>query len=77
MPRISRKREQNTANCGLLPSADEVKLVCFPGISRSFEAFDRTTENRGVPGSSPGLAIERMARPPTLAAGQERIQVIS
>ena len=26
------------------------------GISRSFERSDRTTENRGVPGSSPGLA---------------------
>jgi hypothetical protein len=38
------------------------KPECFPGISRSFEAFARTTENRGVPGSSPGLAIARDAR---------------
>jgi hypothetical protein len=29
----------------------------FTGVSASFERRDRTTENRGVPGSSPGLAI--------------------
>jgi hypothetical protein len=41
-----------TANCRLLPSADEVENPLFPGISLSFEAFDRTPENRGFP--SPG-----------------------
>jgi hypothetical protein len=29
----------------------------FAAFSASFERYDRTTENRGVPGSSPGLAI--------------------
>jgi hypothetical protein len=31
----------------------------LPGISAQLEGFGLTTENRGVPGSSPGLAIER------------------
>src|SRR5437773_10520705 len=29
----------------------------FAGVFAGFEGFERTTENRGVPGSSPGLAI--------------------
>jgi hypothetical protein len=29
----------------------------FAGVLPGFEGFERTTENRGVPGSSPGLAI--------------------
>jgi hypothetical protein len=29
------------------------------GVSAGFEGFERTSENRGVPGSSPGLAIDR------------------
>jgi hypothetical protein len=33
----------------------------FAGFSRAFERDNRTTENRGVPGSSPGLAIRNPA----------------
>ena len=34
------------------------------GNSGAFETFDRTTENRGVPGSSPGLAIAKSLAAP-------------
>ena len=39
------------------PSSASLGFWVFTGISASFESRDRTTENRGVPGSSPGLAI--------------------
>jgi hypothetical protein len=35
-------------------------LQAFQG---KFESCDRTTENRGVPGSSPGLATSRVRNP--------------
>jgi DNA-binding transcriptional ArsR family regulator len=35
----------------------------FAAFSASFERSDRTTENRGVPGSSPGLAIAQPVIP--------------
>ena len=50
-PRKDRKL-RNSARC-----AHARRTRCFPGISASFESCNRTSENRGVPGSSPGLAI--------------------
>ena len=52
--------QHKTANCGQRGIAEEDdRTQCYPGISPPFEAFDRTTENRGVGGSSPPLAIPR------------------
>jgi hypothetical protein len=34
----------------------------FAGFFAGLEGFERTSENRGVPGSTPGLAISRKAR---------------
>jgi hypothetical protein len=39
------------------PAQRRSKPRVFPAVSPLFEAFGRTTENRGVPGSSAGLAI--------------------
>ena len=35
----------------------------FAGFLAGLEGFERTTENRGVPGSSPGLAIRQSPMP--------------
>ncbi len=40
--------------------AATVRTRCLPGSSAQLERFDPTTENRGVPGSSPGLAIAKL-----------------
>jgi hypothetical protein len=37
------------------------RFDAFAGDPKPFEGPDRTTENRGVPGSSPGLAIRNPA----------------
>src|SRR5918992_3376477 len=44
-------------------SGRSLESCCFAGISQPFEKRDRTTENRGVPGSSPGLATSRTLYP--------------
>ena len=46
-----------SANCGLLRRAAPPQEPCFSRDFASRNGPDRTTENRGVPGSSPGLAI--------------------
>jgi hypothetical protein len=55
------------------PSIEEfARIGRFAGISRPFESRDRTTENRGVPGSSPGLAIQQVGcRSMTLSSGAD------
>ena len=56
-PLISRTTSKRPQTADNEVSRKRTKNPVLPGISPPFEAFDRTTENRGVPGSSPGLAI--------------------
>jgi hypothetical protein len=56
MPRISRNASNRPQTADYCPAQRRSKTPGFPAVSLSFEAFGRTTENRGVPGSSPGVA---------------------
>jgi hypothetical protein len=53
-PRIGKKQPEFATFCGWRITSPE-SLVCSQFLT--FDVGDRTTENRGVPGSSPGLAI--------------------
>jgi hypothetical protein len=54
-------RRGKTGICGVSTTRARLwdPLVCSNFVA--FETSDRTTENRGVPGSGPGLAIARKA----------------
>jgi hypothetical protein len=54
VPKSARK-DRNLRRSGL--RGRPALTAVFPGIPRLLERFCSTTENRGVPGSSPGLAI--------------------
>jgi hypothetical protein len=56
----SATNERNLRIPGRSGSAARTRPIA--GISPQFEGFRSTTENRGVPGSSPGLAIRKAAR---------------
>src|SRR5215218_3651372 len=58
---ISRIGEERPEFADFSPIEHVAQCSDFAGISRSFESLHRTTENRGVPGSSPGLAIRNPA----------------
>jgi hypothetical protein len=48
-------------------AGSSIGTAVFAGISQEVETFWSMTENRGVPGSSPGLAIRSVARFTSLA----------
>jgi hypothetical protein len=54
-----RDERRQFANIGALAASE--LTVLFAGISLQFERFRPAAENRGVPGSSPGLAISETA----------------
>jgi hypothetical protein len=60
-PRISRINEQSPESANFRAEEPVTQSRLFAGVSGPFERRDRTTENRGVPGSSPGLAIRNPA----------------
>ena len=54
---ISRTRKERAIFAEIAPSVRSHDRQRFAGIFRRFECKPRLAENRGVPGSSPGLAI--------------------
>jgi hypothetical protein len=54
--RVNGRKVRENADARLRPGT--ARITCK---SAKFAGYRRTTENRGVPGSSPGLAIARKA----------------
>jgi hypothetical protein len=67
-PSISRIGVTGTEFANIRPSAARTEIAVFAGVSGPFESFDCTTENRGVPGSSPGLAIAQATTTPRIVS---------
>ena len=62
-PLISRTTSKRPQTADNEVSRKRTKNPVLPGISPPLEAFDRTTENRGVGGSSPPLATSHDRNP--------------
>ena len=55
---IARIPMERMESAGIRARPAGCRTRLLTGFSAGFEGFERTSENRGVPGSSPGLAIE-------------------
>ena len=56
---ITRIRGERMESAGIRLARPISRHHLFAGVSARFEGLERLSENRGVPGSSPGLAIDR------------------
>jgi hypothetical protein len=56
---IARIPRESMESAGIPPVEAVARPRLFSAVVAGFEGFERTSENRGVPGSSPGLAIAK------------------